>query len=444
MEPYEVRALLGRPRAPNPLVFPALLVGCVVVLPVSTFGLPHAAHHCRLRGVDAGSPAVGVAYGVAVAIGLPLVPLLLTLPPRMFTGRIRIRTRVRRLLPRERRKAYLKSVIVENVGKLKSGKLVSGLDPSMLSGFVCRDEAEWVDLRRRVGKLPRTIFGIQDQPPTWPGADDDNMGLESVSDPEDVEDVVDDGNLLSTSHTVSTSSHGISRRGVGLLPYPQVDTEEDAVAPTTWHMRQMRAVLPAFRNVVARCRQSGGGGTVENADQAPGAPVAGLGTECLNNIVLALACCGPADVAGVCAVRDAMWAAPSVVARKQGSGRSGGMQAEVGLELDNAYSSHVSAGSTSGYDGGGGGGGDRPAFPPYFSSSASWALFSKAADAQLAVGMPPPGPHAVPAPLLRTPRTRCTTSPAVGDRWRCFGMSLTLSSRSAMSGAGYKRRPSGA
>ncbi|KAF8124650.1 hypothetical protein K438DRAFT_1791569 [Mycena galopus ATCC 62051] len=58
---------------------------------------------------------------------------------------------------------------------------LSGLDPSMLTGFVVRDEAEWVDLKRRVKELPRTIFGTQDEPPTWPGADDDNdMGLESL------------------------------------------------------------------------------------------------------------------------------------------------------------------------------------------------------------------------------------------------------------------------
>ncbi|KAJ7475287.1 hypothetical protein B0H11DRAFT_2235918 [Mycena galericulata] len=44
-----------------------------------------------------------------------------------------------------------------------------------------------------------------------PGADhNDDMGLESVSDPEEVEDVVGDGDVSSTSHAMSTSSHGIS------------------------------------------------------------------------------------------------------------------------------------------------------------------------------------------------------------------------------------------
>ncbi|KAJ7208547.1 hypothetical protein GGX14DRAFT_633329 [Mycena pura] len=37
-------------------------------------------------------------------------------------------------------------------------------------------------------QLPRTIFVIQDEPPAWPGADDDEMGLGSIFDPEDAAD----------------------------------------------------------------------------------------------------------------------------------------------------------------------------------------------------------------------------------------------------------------
>ncbi|KAF8128474.1 hypothetical protein K438DRAFT_2000291 [Mycena galopus ATCC 62051] len=92
----------------------------------------------------------------------------------------------------------------------------SGLDTSMLIGFVVRDEAEWVDLRRRVKELPRTISGIQDEPPTWPGVDDDDddMGLESISDPEESDDAdvdLDDGDVSSTPHAPpSSASHAIS------------------------------------------------------------------------------------------------------------------------------------------------------------------------------------------------------------------------------------------
>ncbi|KAJ7144646.1 hypothetical protein C8R44DRAFT_865542 [Mycena epipterygia] len=54
-------------------------------------------------------------------------------------------------------------------------------------------------------RLPRTIFAIQDGPSTWLGADDDEMGLESVSDAD-----VDDGDVSSASHAVSTKlSHGV-------------------------------------------------------------------------------------------------------------------------------------------------------------------------------------------------------------------------------------------
>ncbi|KAJ7446881.1 hypothetical protein B0H11DRAFT_2336175 [Mycena galericulata] len=169
---------------------------------------------------------------------------------------------------------------------------LSGLDSSMFIGFVCRDEGEWVDLRRKVGEVCSFFFHsfllvflpcchpstsafpafrphsspnlrvliyfrssrAQDEPPTWPGAGDtDNMGLESVS---DAEDVVDDGDVSSTSHTVSTSSHGSSHIPTrtptrsnststtsSSVRSEEVDTEEDVRAPITRHMRQMRVVL---------------------------------------------------------------------------------------------------------------------------------------------------------------------------------------------------------
>ncbi|PFH45372.1 hypothetical protein AMATHDRAFT_9389 [Amanita thiersii Skay4041] len=79
--------------------------------------------------------------------------------------------------------AELKTFHCEQVRKMP----MSGLDPSMLVGFFCRDEVEWVDFRRRVGELPRTMFSIQDEPPSWPSDSDDNMGLESISDPDDVD-----------------------------------------------------------------------------------------------------------------------------------------------------------------------------------------------------------------------------------------------------------------
>ncbi|TFY74660.1 hypothetical protein EWM64_g9352 [Hericium alpestre] len=72
---------------------------------------------------------------------------------------------------------------------------LSGLDPSMLIGFLCKDEADWKDLRRRVADLSKnhkTIFSIQDEPPSWPSDSDDNMGLESMSEPDMDIDMPDD------------------------------------------------------------------------------------------------------------------------------------------------------------------------------------------------------------------------------------------------------------
>ncbi|KAJ7263400.1 hypothetical protein C8J57DRAFT_1718986 [Mycena rebaudengoi] len=62
---------------------------------------------------------------------------------------------------------------------------LSGLDPSMLIGFACRGGVGWVDLRRRIAL---------DEPLTSLSADDDDdMGLESVWDPEEEAVDADDG-----------------------------------------------------------------------------------------------------------------------------------------------------------------------------------------------------------------------------------------------------------
>ncbi|KAJ7245089.1 hypothetical protein C8J57DRAFT_1191054 [Mycena rebaudengoi] len=148
--------------------------------------------------------------------------------------------------------AELRTFHCEKVRKMP----LSGLDPSMLLGFVCRDEGEWVDLRRRIALLPRTIFAIQDEPPTWPGADDDDdMGLESVSDPEEEEAVdADDGegSMRFFDEASSNASHGVSSSASHTHASTHYhsnsnsttssartrseeanDTEEDPVAPIT-------------------------------------------------------------------------------------------------------------------------------------------------------------------------------------------------------------------
>ncbi|KAG9018739.1 Cysteine protease atg4 [Tulasnella sp. 427] len=68
---------------------------------------------------------------------------------------------------------------------------LSHMDPSMLLGFLCKDEADWIDLRERAqefAKSHKPIFTIQDEPPNWSDPDD----LESFSDPDpDIEDELD-------------------------------------------------------------------------------------------------------------------------------------------------------------------------------------------------------------------------------------------------------------
>ncbi|KAG8836292.1 Cysteine protease atg4 [Serendipita sp. 399] len=64
---------------------------------------------------------------------------------------------------------------------------ISSLDPSMLLGFLCRDEQEWKDLRERLAEMAKTkkaIFSIHDEPPKWPDENGD-IDIESASDQED-------------------------------------------------------------------------------------------------------------------------------------------------------------------------------------------------------------------------------------------------------------------
>lgn len=57
------------------------------------------------------------------------------------------------------------------------------LDPSMLLGFLVKDEASMTDLTNRVRSLPKSIFAIQSEPPKWmrdsDGGDFDGSGEEN-------------------------------------------------------------------------------------------------------------------------------------------------------------------------------------------------------------------------------------------------------------------------
>ncbi|KAJ7460573.1 hypothetical protein FB451DRAFT_1269549 [Mycena latifolia] len=93
----------------------------------------------------------------------------------------------------------------EKVRKMPLG----GLDPSMLVGFLCRDADEWTDFRKRVVELPRAIFSVQEEPPSWPSVDlggdddDDALALESLASSEP--EAADASALQASSDVVPTT-----------------------------------------------------------------------------------------------------------------------------------------------------------------------------------------------------------------------------------------------
>ncbi|CCL99974.1 uncharacterized protein FIBRA_01999 [Fibroporia radiculosa] len=109
---------------------------------------------------------------------------------------------------------------------------LSGLDPSMLIGFLCKDENDWIDLRRRLTELfnthKRHIFSIQDEPPNWPSDSEDNIGLESISEP-DI-DLPEEDDELSDPRSTSASPDA-SMQGTGSKS--ELDTEDDPIDPVT-------------------------------------------------------------------------------------------------------------------------------------------------------------------------------------------------------------------
>lgn len=89
---------------------------------------------------------------------------------------------------------------------------LNGLDPSMLIGFLCRTEEDWLDLRKRIAavrdlyllfdtttdpavQLPKTTITIMDEPPSWPEGSEYDMGMESVSEQDVLELSDDEGEL---------------------------------------------------------------------------------------------------------------------------------------------------------------------------------------------------------------------------------------------------------
>lgn len=110
---------------------------------------------------------------------------------------------------------------------------LSGLDPSMLIGFLVKDEHDWHDFRNRVAELAKThkqIFYIHDEPPSWPSDPDDSIGLESISEP-DIDMPEDDDGDFSDGVRSPSASPDTSVQGVGSKS--EADTEDDPIGPVT-------------------------------------------------------------------------------------------------------------------------------------------------------------------------------------------------------------------
>ncbi|THH09782.1 hypothetical protein EW146_g8585 [Bondarzewia mesenterica] len=139
--------------------------------------------------------------------------------------------------------AELKTFHCDRVRKMP----LSSLDPSMLIGFLCKDEDDWIDLRKRIADLSRnhkTIFSVHDEPPTWPSDSDDNMGLESMSEPDvdvdmpddegaDGDDFFDASEEHAHASSVPSDADAQSGHGKAKSLQSEVDTEEDPVGPIT-------------------------------------------------------------------------------------------------------------------------------------------------------------------------------------------------------------------
>jgi hypothetical protein len=113
---------------------------------------------------------------------------------------------------------------------------LSNVDPSMLLGFLCKNEADFEDFCERVSKvrrqsgsgngaddqMPRKIFTVQDEPPTWD--DNDDPGMESVS---DASSGREQERELETKSIHSVSTHGTPIASPIPIPIPEFNEDQN-------------------------------------------------------------------------------------------------------------------------------------------------------------------------------------------------------------------------
>jgi hypothetical protein len=120
---------------------------------------------------------------------------------------------------------------------------LSNVDPSMLLGFLCKNEADFEDFCQRVNKvspsspssltpklnradnqMPKKIFTVQDEPPTWD--DNDDPGMESVSD-------ISSGENSKSTISRSTSHENVPPQSIEEEEKEETETLQDEYTTTT-------------------------------------------------------------------------------------------------------------------------------------------------------------------------------------------------------------------
>ena len=89
----------------------------------------------------------------------------------------------------------------------------------------------------QLGQKHKAIFTIQDEPPTWPSDSDEYMGLESMSEPDDLDmDEPQDGAdepFFDAQHDRRSSSTSPETSVKGGTKSSDFDTEDDLIGPVT-------------------------------------------------------------------------------------------------------------------------------------------------------------------------------------------------------------------
>ena len=153
---------------------------------------------------------------------------------------------------------------------------IKSLDPSMLLGFLVKDEEHLVDLCARIKALPKTIFSFAESAPKWVDDDDFDPSMESFSEPSVGEESDDEAekskegdeaarvNVLSTDDDGEPLRRAKGSAGVENAAVPFPSDAESGTSDTLFRESQQRTAAwlghgPAPSNVTRAAYSNGGG-----------------------------------------------------------------------------------------------------------------------------------------------------------------------------------------